>query len=77
MFYAPTIDVAGSGKMSDDTRSNGAVTGSALGKLEAALAIDALAEGFPNLRLIPDQELAFHPNISFRGPQAPWVQAWA
>ena len=73
MFDAPTIDVAGSGKMSDDTRCNRL----ALGKLEAALATEALAEGFPNLRLIPDQEVAFHPNISFRGPQALWVHAWA
>jgi cytochrome P450 len=46
--------------------------GSALGKLEAQL---ALATRFPGLRLVPDQELTFHPNISFRGPQQLWVTA--
>jgi cytochrome P450 len=49
--------------------------GSALGKLEARLALEALTNRFPGLRLIPDQSLTFHPNISFRGPQALWVQA--
>jgi cytochrome P450 len=42
--------------------------GSALGKLEAQLALETLATRFPGLRLVPDQELTFHPNISFRGP---------
>ena len=49
--------------------------GSALGKLEARLALEALAGRFPGLRLVPDQELTFHPNISFRGPQALWATA--
>lgn len=49
--------------------------GSALGKLEARLALEALGARFPGLRLVPDQELTFHPNISFRGPQALWVTA--
>ncbi|MFZ1993260.1 MAG: cytochrome P450 [Solirubrobacteraceae bacterium] len=49
--------------------------GSALGKLEARLALEALTNRFPGLRLIPDQSLTFHPNISFRGPQALWVEA--
>jgi cytochrome P450 len=49
--------------------------GSALGKLEAELALAALIRAFPRLRLVPDQQLTFHPNISFRGPQALWVQA--
>jgi cytochrome P450 len=49
--------------------------GSALGKLEAQLALEALATRFPGLRLVPDQQLAFHPNISFRGPQQLWVTA--
>jgi cytochrome P450 len=48
--------------------------GSALGRLEAALALEALTARFPSLRLL-DQEIPFHPNISFRGPQALWVQA--
>ena len=42
--------------------------GAALGQLEARLALDALLERFPGLRLVPGQELGFHPNISFRGP---------
>ncbi len=44
--------------------------GSALGKLEARLALEALITRFPGLRLVPGQTLTFHPNISFRGPQA-------
>jgi cytochrome P450 len=50
--------------------------GSALGRLEAALALEELTRRFPELRLAPpDQELSFHPNISFRGPQGLRVQA--
>jgi cytochrome P450 len=49
--------------------------GAALGKLEAQLALEALMHRFPRLRLVEGQALAFHPNISFRGPQALWVQA--
>lgn len=47
--------------------------GSALGKLEARLALQALTTRFPTLRLVPDQTLTFHPNISFRGPQSLWA----
>jgi cytochrome P450 len=43
--------------------------GANLGKLEAQIAIAELARRYPALRLAPDQELTFHPNISFRGPQ--------
>jgi cytochrome P450 len=50
--------------------------GSALGRLEASLAVEELARRFPDLRLAPpEQEVPFHPNISFRGPQVLWVQA--
>jgi hypothetical protein len=49
--------------------------GAALGKLEACLALEALTGRFPRLRLVDDQELSFHPNISFRGPQSLWVKA--
>jgi cytochrome P450 len=49
--------------------------GTALGKLEAKLALEALTRRFPRLRLVEGQALSFHPNISFRGPQALWVQA--
>ena len=49
--------------------------GSALGRLEATLALEQLTRRFPNLRLISDQEeISFHPNISFRGPQTLLVQ---
>jgi len=43
--------------------------GANLGKLEAQIAVAALAKHYPRLLLAPDQRLAFHPNISFRGPQ--------
>jgi cytochrome P450 len=43
--------------------------GSALGKLEAQLALEELTRRYPTLRLVADQKLTFHPNISFRGPQ--------
>jgi cytochrome P450 len=50
--------------------------GSALGRLEASLALEELTRRFPGLRLAPpDQEIPFHPNISFRGPQALFVSA--
>jgi cytochrome P450 len=51
--------------------------GSALSKLEARLAVEALAARFPDLRLRDggDQAFAFHPNISFRGPLELWVEA--
>jgi cytochrome P450 len=44
--------------------------GANFGRLEAQLAIAELARRYPRLRLAPDQELTFHPNISFRGPQS-------
>jgi len=43
--------------------------GANLGKLEAQIAVAELARRYPALRLVPDQSLTFHPNISFRGPQ--------
>jgi cytochrome P450 len=47
--------------------------GASLGKLEAQLALEGLARRFPRLRLVPGQEIPFHPNISFRGPLSLWV----
>jgi cytochrome P450 len=47
--------------------------GSALGKLEACMALEELTRRYPGLRLMPNQHFEFHPNISFRGPQALWV----
>jgi cytochrome P450 len=49
--------------------------GSALGKLEAQLALEELTRRFPRLRMVEGQELRFHPNISFRGPLALLVRA--
>jgi cytochrome P450 len=48
--------------------------GANLGKLETQIAVAALADRYPGLRLAPDQRLAFHPNISFRGPQVLMVR---
>ena len=48
--------------------------GSTLGRLEAQIALEELAGRLPDVRLVEDQELSFHPNISFRGPQALWVE---
>jgi cytochrome P450 len=47
--------------------------GANLARLEAQLALEALVARFPGLALVEDQVLGFHPNISFRGPQALWV----
>jgi hypothetical protein len=33
-----------------------------------------LARRYPRMRLAEGQQFTFHPNISFRGPQAPRVQ---
>jgi len=49
--------------------------GATLGKLEAQIAVEILARRFPRLRLVNEQQLSFHPNISFRGPQSLWVRA--
>jgi cytochrome P450 len=43
--------------------------GASLGKLETRVALIHLARRYPRLRLVPGQQLSFHPNISFRGPQ--------
>ena len=48
--------------------------GAALGRLEACVALELLTTRFPRLRLVPGQEILFHPNISFRGPLALWVE---
>jgi cytochrome P450 len=48
--------------------------GAHLGKLEARIALEELTRRWPGLRLVPGQRFAFHPNISFRGPQQLWVR---
>lgn len=42
--------------------------GANLGRLEARVAVEELAARYPTMTL-PDQQIPFHPNISFRGPQ--------
>jgi cytochrome P450 len=49
--------------------------GANLGRLEAQIAIRELARQFPDLTMVPGQQLTFHPNISFRGPQRLLVRA--
>jgi cytochrome P450 len=49
--------------------------GSALGRLEATMALEELTRRWPQLRLVEDAPMGFHPNISFRGPQRLWVGA--
>ena len=49
--------------------------GSALGRLEATVAIEELQRRFPTLEAVAGSEVPYHPNISFRGPQHLWVRA--
>jgi cytochrome P450 len=49
--------------------------GSALGRLEAQVALYQLVERYPRFELVDGQEVPFHPNISFRGPLGLWVRA--
>ncbi len=49
--------------------------GSALGRLEAQVALAELVRRYPRLELVDGQEIPFHPNISFRGPMTLWVRA--
>ena len=49
--------------------------GAALGRLEAQIALGELVRRYPRLGLVDGQEIAFHPNISFRGPLSLWVRA--
>ncbi len=44
--------------------------GANLGRLEARIATAELARRYRGLSLVSGQKLTFHPNISFRGPQA-------
>jgi cytochrome P450 len=52
----------------DFGRGNHYCLGANLGKLEACIAVEHLARRFPRLRLVPDQQLSYSPNISFRAP---------
>lgn len=50
--------------------------GAGLAKMEARLALELLAERLPSLDLVPDKELTYFPNITFRGPETLHLQ-WA
>ncbi len=43
--------------------------GSHLARLEATIVVDVLAERLPSVRIAPAQEITFHPNVTFRGPE--------
>ena len=47
--------------------------GARLARLEGAIAVEALAERIPSLRLVPEQDLHYSANITFRGPRALYV----
>jgi len=44
--------------------------GNGLARMEARIALELLSERLPSLRLAPDQQLSYFPNITFRGPDA-------
>lgn len=48
--------------------------GARLARLEACIALETLAQRLPNLRLVDEQELDYSENITFRGPQALYVE---
>jgi cytochrome P450 len=50
--------------------------GAPLARLEARVVFEELTRRRPGLQLVPEQQLAFHPNISFRGPTSLEV-SWA
>lgn len=47
--------------------------GARLARLEGQIAVEALADRVPSLRLVPDQSLRFSPNMTFRGPAELYV----
>jgi cytochrome P450 len=48
--------------------------GAPLARIEVRAVLELLTERAPDLRLVPDQELTFPANISFRGPRQLWVR---
>ena len=42
--------------------------GANLARLEGRIALEVLTERIPTMRLVPDQQLSYVPNVSFRGP---------
>jgi cytochrome P450 len=48
--------------------------GAALARLEARVVLEELTARLPSARLCEDQQLAFPPNTTFRGPTSVWVE---
>lgn len=48
--------------------------GARLARLEGTIAMEALTERLPNLRLVENQELSYSENITFRGPKQLMVE---
>ena len=48
--------------------------GAALARLQVRIVLESLIQRIPTLRLVREQRLGFHPNISFRGPQSLWIE---
>jgi cytochrome P450 len=48
--------------------------GAGLARTEVSIILKELLDRYPRLRLVEGQELTFHPNISFRGPQKLWLE---
>ena len=48
--------------------------GAPLARMEVRIVLELLTQHAPDLALVPDQDLDFHPNISFRGPRQLLVQ---
>ncbi len=42
--------------------------GNGLARMEARIALELLSQRLPSLRLAPEQQLSYFPNITFRGP---------
>ncbi|MFW2333507.1 cytochrome P450 [Ilumatobacter sp.] len=42
--------------------------GNGLARMEARIALELLSQRLPSLRLAPDQQMSYFPNITFRGP---------
>jgi cytochrome P450 len=46
--------------------------GASLARMQARIVLELLCTRLPSLRLMPDQELTFPPNVAFRGPEHLW-----